>query len=76
MAHFEPGEAEQFIYRVVGCRPPAICDPIGMEFAIEHGDPATRNQLIAVKLETLAAVYRTMADGAAKAAKIIGSSGK
>ena len=50
-------------------RPPRG-DPIGMEYEIEHADPAIRSQLIAVRLETVAAVYSAIAEGAAKAAKI------
>jgi len=46
-------------------------DP-AVEYAIEQGDPALRNQLIAVTLETTAAAYRTLADGAARAAQIVG----
>jgi hypothetical protein len=53
-----------YIYR------PPRGDPIGMEYEIEHADPAIRNQLVAVRLETVAAVYTAMAEGAAKAAKI------
>jgi len=47
-------------------------DPIGMELAIEEGDPALRRQLIAVQLETAANVYRAMAEGAAKLAETAG----
>ena len=54
-------------------RPGIITDPIWMEYAIEGVDPATRNQLAAVRLETVAAVYSAIAEGAAKAAKIVGS---
>ena len=55
-----------------GCHP-ALSDPIGMEFVIES-DPAVRNQLMAARLETAAAVYRNLADGAAKAAQILAKS--
>jgi hypothetical protein len=50
-------------------------DPIGMEFAIDEGDPALRRQLIAVQLQTAAAVYRELANGAAKLAEIHGAGG-
>jgi hypothetical protein len=50
-------------------------DPIGMEFALEEGDPALRRQLIAVQLQTAAAVYRELANGAAKLAEIHGAGG-
>jgi hypothetical protein len=47
-------------------------DPIYMEFVIEQGDPAAKNQLLAVRFQTVAAVFRAMADGAEKAAQILG----
>ena len=54
-------------------RPPGIqTDPIWMEYAIEQVDPALRNQLSAVRLATVAAVYRAIADGAANASKVFG----
>jgi hypothetical protein len=40
-------------------------------YAFEQGDPATRAQLIAVVLETNAAVYQALAQGALKAATIV-----
>ena len=45
-------------------------DP-AVKFAIQQGDPALRTQLIAATLETTAAAYRTLADGAARAAAIV-----
>jgi hypothetical protein len=42
-----------------------------VNYAIEQGDPALRNQLIAVTLETTAAAYRALAEGAAKAAELV-----
>jgi len=45
-------------------------DP-AVEFAIDRGDPALRTQLIGVMLETTAAAYRTLADGAARAAQVV-----
>jgi hypothetical protein len=45
-------------------------DPF-VEYAIEQGDPALRGPLIAAHLETTAATYRAIADGAAKAAQIV-----
>jgi hypothetical protein len=42
-----------------------------VNYAVEQGDPALRNQLIAVTLETTAAAYRALAEGAAKAAAIV-----
>jgi hypothetical protein len=46
-------------------------DPIGMEFIIERGDPAYRNEMIALKLQTVATICRTFAESAEKAAKIV-----
>lgn len=47
-------------------------DPIGMELAIDAGDPAIRQQLLAAQLETAANVYRAMAEGAARLSEIAG----
>jgi hypothetical protein len=41
-----------------------------VNFAVEVVDPAARNKLIAVQLETTAAVYRALAEGASAAAKV------
>jgi len=41
-----------------------------MEFILE-GDPELRAQMAQTRLETVAAVYRTHADGAAKAAQVL-----
>ena len=46
-------------------------DPIWMEYALETVDPVLKTQLMAVRLETVAAVYRTMAEGVAKAAQVV-----
>jgi hypothetical protein len=46
-------------------------DP-AVEYAIERGDPAFRQELMQVTLETTAAAYRALADGAARAANIVG----
>ena len=45
-------------------------DPM-VEYAIEMGDPALRGPLISTTLETNAAAYRALADGAQRAADII-----
>jgi hypothetical protein len=42
-----------------------------VEYAIEMGDPALRGPLISTTLETNAATYRALAEGAQKAADII-----
>jgi hypothetical protein len=51
--------------------PPNPGDPIDMDYLLEEFDPRVRVQLIATRLETLAAVHRNIADGAAKAAEIV-----
>jgi len=48
----------------------AFSDP-AVNHAIELADPPVRNQLLAVSLETNAAAFRAIADGAEKAARII-----
>jgi hypothetical protein len=45
-------------------------DPV-VEYAIERGDPALRGQLISAHLETVAATYSALSEGAARAAKIV-----
>jgi hypothetical protein len=52
-------------------RPGLKTDPINMEYVIEQVDPALATPLVATQLETVAAVYRAIADGAAKAAQIV-----
>ena len=52
-------------------RPRPQTDPIDMEFILPEVDPILRASLITVRLETVAAVYRGIADGAAKAAAIV-----
>jgi len=48
-----------------------LATDLAVNYAIEEGDPALRNQLIASTLETTAAAYRALAEGAANAAKIV-----
>jgi hypothetical protein len=50
---------------------PCIATDPAVQYAIEQGDPALRNQLIALTLETTAAAYRTLAEGASKASQIV-----
>jgi len=59
----------QFRWR--GHRPGIITDSIDMEYLLEELEADARTQLIAARLETIAAVHRTLAEGAAKAAQII-----
>ena len=59
--------APNWVWNVRRC---IATDP-AVQYAIEQGDPANRNQLIAVTLETTAAAYRVLAEGAAKAAQIV-----
>jgi hypothetical protein len=47
-------------------------DPFDMEFVIQEIDQQIRAQVIAARFETVAAVSRAVADGAAKIAGIIG----
>ena len=51
-------------------RPGIQTDPIWMEYAIARVDPGLRAQLSAVRLETVANVYRAIAEGASSAAKV------
>ena len=51
-------------------------DPIWMEYAIEQTDPALRNQLSAIRLKTVAAVYSAIAEGAAKASEAVSQQGE
>ena len=51
-------------------RPGPITDAVGMEFRLLEQDPALRSRLIVLRYETMAAVYRLLADEAAKAAEI------
>jgi hypothetical protein len=53
-------------------RPHPATDFIDMEFVLQEIDPGLRAQVIAVNFETVAAVHRTLADGASKIANIIG----
>lgn len=46
-------------------------DPIFMEYIVESVDPSLKTQLLSLQLETSAAVLRTFADAAEKAAQII-----
>ena len=48
-----------------------LATDLAVNYVIEQGDPAYRNQLIATTLETTAAAYRALAEGAAQAAKIV-----
>ena len=53
-------------------RPCLATDPIGMEFIHDLGDPALARKLVGLRLQTLANVYKAIADGAAQAAKMVG----
>jgi hypothetical protein len=52
-------------------RPGPITDWIDMEFVLQEVEGGIRNQVIASQFETLAAVHRTLAEGAAKIASIV-----
>jgi hypothetical protein len=59
--------APNFVWNQPHCR---ATDPI-VEYAVEQGDPALRSSLIGAYLETAAATYRALADGATKASQIV-----
>jgi hypothetical protein len=62
---------ERALPNVWGWRPGPVTDWIDMEFIFDELEANVRAQLIAVRLETMSAVHRTLAEGAAKAAKIV-----
>lgn len=68
IAQLAPG----WIWNIHRC----LATDIAINYAAEVVDPATRIQLLASTLETTAAAYRTLADGASAAAKIIAKSGR
>lgn len=51
-------------------RPPPIGDWVDMEY-IFQSDPGLAKQMTALRLETQSEVFRAMADGASKAAKLM-----
>ena len=54
-----------------------LATDLAVNYAIEQVvDPGARTQLLASTLETTAAAYRALAEGAANAAKIVGRSGE
>jgi hypothetical protein len=53
-------------------RPHPATDFIDMEFVIQEIDQSLRGQVIATTFETVAAMHRVLADGAAKIASIVG----
>ena len=57
-------------------RPHPATDFIDMEFVLQEIEQNLRPQVIAATFETVAAMHRTMADGAAKIAGIIGGTQK
>ena len=52
-------------------RPGIVTDSIDMEYLLQAVEQSVRTQVIAARLQTLAAVHRTLAEGAEKAAQII-----
>src|SRR5262245_11923564 len=62
----------EFAPRWVWHGPRCIATDYAVNFVVEQGDPALRNQLMAVQLEATAGAYRALAEGAAAAAKIVG----
>jgi hypothetical protein len=65
-------------FRRVAIKPPWIPDPIDMEYALEalEVEAETRNRLVAVQYETIAAVYGAIAKGATQVAEILGGGAK
>lgn len=59
--------APSWIWNVHRC----LATDLAVNYVIDQGDPALRSQLMATQLETTAAAYRALADGAAKAAQIV-----
>jgi hypothetical protein len=62
--------APSWIWNIHRC----LATDIAINFAAEQVDPATRIQLMSSTLETTASAYRTLAEGASNAAKIIAKS--
>lgn len=52
-------------------RPGPITDRIDMEYVLEELEQGVKNQVIAAHFETVSAMYKTMAEGAAKIAGIV-----
>jgi hypothetical protein len=51
-------------------RPPPIGDWVDMEYVLQN-DPGLAKQITALRFETQSEVFRVMADGASKAAKLL-----
>ena len=64
--------APSWIWNIHRC----LATDIAVNYAIEQGDPATRTQLLATTLETTAAAYRALAEGAERAARIVAEKGE
>lgn len=47
-----------------------IAEPIEIEYALEEVDASQRRQLVVLRLETIAQIYRLLADSATQAAQI------
>jgi hypothetical protein len=62
--------APNWIWNIHRC----LATDLAIHFVAEQVDPATRTQLMSHTLETTAAAYRTLAEGAANAAKIVAKS--
>jgi len=54
-------------------RPGLVTDPIDMDHILEQLDPRVRTQVIVARFENVAALHRTLAEGAAKIAGILAS---
>ena len=54
-------------------RPGPATDPIDMEFILQAVDPATRSELVRIRLETVSKVFGAISEGAAAAARHVAS---
>ena len=66
IAHFAPN----WVWNVHRC----LATDLAINFVADQVDPATRIQLMASTLETTASAYRTLAEGASNAAKLVAKS--
>jgi len=74
-----PPRPEQFVAELptrLKYRPGPVTDWIDMEFVLQEIEGGLRNQVIAAQFNTLAAMHRTLADGAAQIAGILGGATK
>jgi hypothetical protein len=68
-----PAPEDRVLPTVLSFNPGRIADPIWMEYILERTEGESREQAVAIALETTAAVFRAYADGAARTAQLFGS---